>query len=150
MPIPTLLPSGLLPIGFFDCTLDEVSGNYTWSPRRIELWTAFSGFISWMKPQPHISHLYIDGGFTSDKVHPKDIDVVLDLTDSTPEVVLHWLSVFVTQKEKIASDFLVDFWVYHPSMPNDLRKFFQYIRPEEAQARQLKPKDRKGMLRVSL
>lgn len=150
MPIPPLSPNGLLPTGCFDCTLDEVSSHYTWSPRRTELWTGFERFVAWARKGPPVTHIYLDGGFTSDKPHPKDIDVVMDLAGANQQTFLHWLQVFATQRPMLAQDFLVDFWVYHPSMPNDLRAFFQYVRPEEAQARQLKPSDRKGLLRVRL
>lgn len=150
MSIPPLLPCGLLPHGVFDCTLDEVAANYTWSPRRAELWEGFGQFLAWLKPQPAAPHLYLDGGFTGDKQHPKDIDVVLDLATADDDAFRHWLVVFATQRPLIAEQFLVDFWIYHPTMANDLRGFFHYIRPEEAQARGVSPDHRKGLLRIAL
>lgn len=150
MPIPPLPPCGLLPHGVFDCTLADVAATYLWSPHRADLWERFERFLAWVKPQPAVPHLYLDGGFTSDKQHPKDIDVVLDLANVDDATFRHWLVVFATQRTVLAEQFLVDFWVYHPTMANDLRSFFHYIRPEEAQARGLSPNHRKGLLRIAL
>lgn len=150
MPIPPLLPCGLLPRGVFDCTLDEVASAYTWSPRRHEIWGGFGEFLEWLKSHPAVPRLYLDGSFIGDKPHPGDIDVVLDLDGTDQATFGHWLFVFATQREHLKAHFLVDFWVYHPTMPHDLRAFFHYVRPEEAQARGLSAQDRKGLLCITL
>jgi hypothetical protein len=51
-------------------------------------------------------------------------------------------------QEEIKSNFKVDYWFYHPRADKDLRQFFQYVRVEELQQRQLPPNTRKGILRI--
>lgn len=44
----------------------------------------------------------------------------------------------------------MDFWVYMPGAPRDLRAFFEYVKLEEAVIRGMAPEDLKGLLRVAL
>lgn len=91
----------------------------------------------------------MDGGFTSDKATPKDVDIVFDLTGCDNAVIGHWFGVFVTQRHDIKRDHRVDFWIYYPGVTaNDLRAYFEYVRQDEALERGMNPTDLKGLLRV--
>lgn len=150
MPIPSLLPCGLLPHGVYDCSVAEIEQRYAINQHRQNLWDSFKGFLAWLDTQPRVQHMYIDGGFTSDKTTPKDIDVVLDLTGCSDQTSLHWIGIFFQKRSDLESQYKVDFWVKHPVIGNDLVSFFHYVRVEELHARNLPPDTRKGLLRVSL
>jgi hypothetical protein len=93
--------------------------------------------------------ILVDGGFTSDKASPKDVDVVFDLTGSPEATRNHWFWVYGTQYDAIYQDYRVDFWVYAPGAQRDLRKFFEYVKIEDALARGMLPGAKKGLLRIS-
>lgn len=150
MPVPELTPLGVLPAGCHDCTLDEIQAAYCTNEHRTDLWTQFQAFMEWIATQPPPAHIIVDGGFTSDKAAPKDIDVVFDLSGCPQPVVGHWFGVFITGRAELMATHRVDFWVYHPGSGNDLRAFFEYVKPEEAIIRGMEPGDRKGILRIAL
>ena len=94
--------------------------------------------------------MLVDGGFTSDKAAPKDIDVVFDLTSCDDNTKRFWFFQYGTMRDYFETQYRVDFWVYIPGANNDLRAFFEYVKPEEAIVRGMQSTDRKGMLRITL
>jgi hypothetical protein len=146
MPIPDLTQFGVLPNGCYDCTLQEVEARYTGTQQRQELWGKFNQFLAAIANQPKPASCLIDGGFTSDKAAPKDI--VFDLTDCNEVDRNHWFFVFMNGRQAIYATYQVDFWVYYPGAGNDLRAFFEYVKPEEALIRGMSAEDRKGLLRL--
>ncbi|TPI30021.1 hypothetical protein FJW08_15170 [Mesorhizobium sp. B3-2-1] len=98
MPIPDLTQFGVFPIGRHDCTLAEKQARYTGTPQRQELWTSFQEFLISTDNQPRPASCLIDGGFTSDKAAPKDIDVVFDLTGCGDADRNNWFFVCMTQQ----------------------------------------------------
>ena len=149
VPIPELTPHGVLPSGRHSCTLSEIQARYTGNAHRSSLWSAFCRFLKWTNNQPKPSAIIIDGGFTSDKDKPKDIDFVFDLTGRDQICQNHWAFVFLKKRKFLMDSFMVDFWVYFPGAPNDLRSFFEYVKLEEAISRGMQPGDRKGVLVVT-
>lgn len=150
VPIPDLNAFGLLPAGNHDCTCAEVAAAYAGNDARQLLWNKFEAFIAWVEQQPKPITVLLDGSFTGDKPNPADIDVVVDLSDADAAFSEHWLRVFFTQRAWIKQEFSVDFWVYAPGFPNDLRSFFQYVRPDEALTRGMGVGETKGLLRVTI
>lgn len=150
MPIPDLTPFGVLPAGRHDCTLGEIEGAYTATAHRQALWADLQLFLAWLEPQPKPSCILFDGRFTSDKEAPSDVDLVFDLEGCDNATQVHWNRVFFTQRENLKVAFRVDFWVYMPGAPRDLRAFFEYVKLEEAVIRGMAPEDLKGLLRVAL
>ena len=148
--IPDWTKHGVLPTGHHECFLDEIETRFAFNAHRIKLWTSFLRFISRLQSQPNPQTLLIDGGFTSDKTTPSDIDLVLDLSNCAQDVANHWISTWATQQAAIKTQYLVDLWVYCPGFPNDLRSFFEYVRPEESLLRGMGPNERKGLLKVNL
>lgn len=149
VPIPALTPYGVLPAGQHDCTYDEVADVYASNPHRQALWDDFTRFRGWLVGQPNPAFVLLDGGFTSDKAAPKDIDIVFDLTGCDAGVQGHWFRVFFVERAHLQATFRVDFWVYAPGSTNDLRAFFGYVKPEEAILRGMQPGDLKGLLRIA-
>ncbi|WP_445938546.1 DUF6932 family protein [Pseudomonas sp.] len=77
MPIPTFGPSGLLPAGVHDCSLDDIESHFTWNSHRKSLFDRFSLFLN-AELRPVFPHpIYFDGSFVTDKELPDDTDVVL-------------------------------------------------------------------------
>lgn len=150
MPIPGLTEQGVLPPGAFDCTRDEVIENFCGSAHRATLWQRFEAFLGEIDDDRKPTRLLLDGSFTSDKIEPRDIDVVFDLSDCSENVKNHWLLVSMLEQERLKAAYSVDFWVYFSGLPNDLRAFFSYVRPEEALRRGMQPDQRKGLLSLVL
>src|SRR4051794_34665537 len=111
MPIPAFDAHGVLPPGYHLCTLAEVEDRFAMPGQRQMLWEGLTRFIDWSRGNPIPEAAFINGGFTTDKAHPKDIDVVYDLRRMRDNVIAFWSLQFATQRKRILDDFGVDFWV---------------------------------------
>jgi hypothetical protein len=81
--IPTLESNGLLPKGVRECSLDDISAQFTWNDHRTQLFTSFRLFLV-SESQPHFPYpILFDGSLVTYKELPSDTDVVLDLSDAT-------------------------------------------------------------------
>ena len=147
MPIPTLEPNGLLPTGIHDCSLADISQQFTWNDHRSGLFSRFLSFLNTeLKPQfPY--PIYFDGSFVTDKELPDDTDVVLDLSNATDEHKWHALMFMRTHQNRIMEVYRVHFWINFPGS-NDFSAFFQYVGVKTASAKGLNPLHRKGILKV--
>lgn len=157
MAVPNLA-NGVLPRGVHDCTLTEAQsafGHGNPHPRRADLWQGLLTFLQVIQPicGPDKFHtLYIDGSYTTDKEAPNDIDIVLEAALPGSRAVrviqnhglLHILDEVQTQTMYGLHVFV--------AFPNDgpWIKFFQRIKPAEAQQRGMSPQDSRGILRVRL
>lgn len=149
MAIPALTVDGYLPAGEFACNLGEVEAAFGINDHRAELLNKLREFLVWLSDDHDLDLPYfVDGSYTTAKDVPSDIDFVLDLTNATDEQIGSALTLFTFHQAMIKQTFKVDFWFYHPDADKDLRQFFQYVRVEELQRRQLPPDTRKGILRV--
>jgi hypothetical protein len=45
MSIPTLESNGLLPSGIHECSLDDISAQFSWNDHRTQLFTSFRPFL---------------------------------------------------------------------------------------------------------
>jgi len=147
---PSLTNAGICPEGTHDCTLDEIAANLCHNEARQRLWDKFLEFHAWMLTQPVPPSILIDGSFSTDKTVPGDIDVVVDLTGADDATIGFWATQYFNRKQQIGQIYNLDFYIYFPGAPKDLRAFFTYVKVEEAIARGLQPEDRKGLLRVTL
>ena len=151
MPIPSFDQFGLLPHGIYDCTESEIIDRYcAANNNRLIIWDLFKEFIQQPQTFSWPNHIYIDGGFTSNKSVTKDIDVVIDishLNDAEAFGALVWLS---ANKQSIMDAYKVDFWIKHGLIQNDLIDYFQYVKEEDALAKGMPTGSKKGLLRMSL
>ena len=164
MPIPAFTADGILPIGIYDCTLNEIKEEFSVKIKSIErdqLWNNLETFIGEVRNLGFVSVVYIDGGFTTNKPVTGDVDVAIVL----PEKNAMRANLVLAEQIK---NFLNNFDLFHadaktrlkvdvyPNIPpvdpweNDFSKLFQYIGPKDAIRLGLKPKDKKGILRVAL
>jgi hypothetical protein len=79
MPIPALNTDGFLPVGTFDCTLQEIRecfGKFQGSDRRPRLFTRLQELFQAMQRSGLFEALLVDGSFVTAKSAPNDIDLV--------------------------------------------------------------------------
>lgn len=150
MPIPELTETGYLPSGEFHCDLTELRNTFGVNERRTELLAKLDAFLVWLRGTHDLDLPYfVDGSYTTFKAYPSDIDFVIDLTTATNDQIGTALRLFSLHHDEIKQTFEIDFWYFHPDAPKDLKQFFQYVRIEELQQRQLPPETRKGILRIA-
>jgi hypothetical protein len=149
VPIPGFTEHGYLPAGQFHCNLAEVDERFGGNDRRRQLLGNLFRFLAWLRDEHGVDlPYYVDGSYTTAKESPGDIDFVIDISQATRGQIGAVLTLFSLEREKIKKDYCIDFWYYHPDADKDLRGFFQYVRVEELQARQLPMDTRKGILRI--
>lgn len=149
MPIPAFDQNGLLPIGVWDCTLDEIKSVFAWNEPRQRQFANLQRFLEteWY-PLREQCPIYVDGSYVRCKQEPQDIDVVLDITDiENTQALIAALNLRVRHDE-IKSQYEVDIWVRHPMIPNNLVDFFQYLGTKAAADLRMDSKQRKGILRL--
>lgn len=81
MPVPRLRGNGTLPLGVHKATLREVRRAFgQGTARRVELTLALDAFMRRVR-KAGIRRVLIDGSFVTGKQGPRDIDVVVFLTE---------------------------------------------------------------------
>lgn len=81
--IPELNEHGLLPEGIHDCSVPEMTTRFGWNEHRKSLMHSFGAFLEAEMHEVFNYPVYADGSFVTDKEHPEDIDVALDLLTAT-------------------------------------------------------------------
>ena len=93
-------------------------------------------------------------GFITDKIFPEDIDVILQTRAAYgPDAFIAMEPFFAEGIDKIFDRYSVHlhFWCEgFPGGISDFRRFFQYLRPQDAAPRGLKEGAKKGIVRISL
>lgn len=82
MPIPECNENGVLPLGIYDCTLNEIGGRFGKfqnTDHRYQLFQKLLKFLEEVRSTHLINEVIIDGSFVSDKSIPNDIDLILVL-----------------------------------------------------------------------
>lgn len=78
--IPPFSDAGCLPVGVYDCTMDEAAGRFAGfqsSDRRPQLWTRFTEFMREAKACGLVDTVLVDGSFVTATAEPNDIDLAL-------------------------------------------------------------------------
>ena len=145
--IPYLNEHGLLPEGVHNCSVPEMTARFGWNEHRQGLLLSFEAFLRNEVRAVFDHPVYADGSFVTDKEHPEDIDVALDLLAATDAD--KWRGVeFMSERCRIRSRYGVDFWVNLPG-GNDFSAFFQYAGHKMAKFKGLDHHHRKGILRLA-
>ncbi len=154
MALPNFTYHGLLPEGIHDCRLEEMEEMLVTNPQREVLWQRLQTFLERARAMEQFSCAYIDGGFITNKIFPEDIDVILQTRAAySPEAFLAMEPFFAEGIDKIFEKYSVHlhFWCEgFPGGMSDFRRFFQYLRPQDAAPRGLKEGAKKGILRIPL
>lgn len=154
MALPPLDENGFLPVGYHDCSLDDIRETFCYSVGRQALFNLLSRYLdNWGSLGLRVP-VYVDGGFATRKPQePKDIDVVVDITqlDLRDPGVIGAVQRLLDRQAAMQS-FRVDVYPYHNALvaagSNDLRSFFSYVKAPQRLALGLKDDFRKGLLRV--
>ncbi len=149
MPIPALTQEGYLPAGEHLCEFTEFEDTFAHNEHRAVLLAKLRDFLQFLDGEGLALPYYLDGSYSTDKAFPGDIDFVLDCTEASGDQIRAAFLLLTTRQEEFKKVYQVDFWVYFPGAPSDLRKFFQYVRVEEMQAKNMSVGVRKGILRIS-
>lgn len=154
MSLPPFNYHGLLPEGVHDCTLEELESRMVTNAQRVLLCERLKAFLHWVSTTEQFSYAYIDGGFITSKSHPEDIDVILQTRASYgPEAFYAMEPFFADGMDAIFSKYSVHLHFWSEGFPggmSDFRRFFQYLRPQDAAPRGLKEGARKGIVRIRL
>lgn len=79
MPIPSFVkPSGLLPPGDHEATLDEIKDRFCWTYRRRVIYGGLE-FVTDELKSYEVTSIWVDGSFATDKARPQDVDVACDV-----------------------------------------------------------------------
>jgi len=140
-------------LGIHDCNLNEIQAVFVYNARRQAIWQGFIQFYNLLQSVSEIDLIYVDGGFVTDNELPKDIDVVVEYPDMTTFLRLRVIHRFLEDRAYVKDTYKVDMLPCLTQLPagaNDLREYFQYVRPEDALKRGLPAGAKKGILRVSI
>lgn len=80
--IPPLDGDGFLPVGLFECSLEELRerfGRFQRSDRRINLATNLTIYLRELRETGKVAWVCVDGSFVSAKEEPGDIDLIVVL-----------------------------------------------------------------------
>lgn len=147
MPIPELDAHGLLPAGVHDCSLEEMTAKFAWNDHRERMVRSFARFLRNEINDVFDFPVYADGSFVTDKEHPEDIDVVLELLDAGDAQKWQGLMLMLEHQDRIRHQYCVDFWAKLPHS-RDFTAFFQYAGHKTAKFKGLDHKHPKGILRI--
>jgi hypothetical protein len=154
----TILPSfnyhGFLPEGIHRTTLQEMKERFATNRGRESLYERLQNFLDWAVTTGQFSRAYINGGFITNKPDPEDIDVILQTHAAYGPAALTAMEPFFAQGiDSIYEIYSVHlhFWCEgFPGGMSDFRRFFQYLRPQDAAPMGLKEGARKGIVQIEL
>lgn len=152
--LPLLDGHGHLPEGIHDTSLAEIQQRFVTNPVRAELWRRLQDFLQWVISTEQFSHAYIDGGFTTDKESPTDIDVILQTRAGYgPEAFRAMMPFFEMGVNAIHQKYSIHLHFWSEGFPEgmaDFRLFFQYLPPQVGGLPSFKERAKKGIVRISL
>ena len=148
--IPPLDHRGLLPAGVHLGTWKEIKAAFGTDPRREDLIGNAEKLSSTTLAQLHPSPLFLAGSTFSDKGRPNDIEATIKvdpkkLSQAQLVAVLQLQGMHDIIKNAMEVDFYVT--IEQPGA-NDFSLFFQYVGEKTALAKNLQPKDKRGVVEV--
>jgi hypothetical protein len=145
---------GHLPEGVHDTDLEQLRQRFVTNAGRQVLWDGLMTFLERVTATQQFCQAYINGGFITNKAAPEDIDLILQTkAPFGPEAFAAMEPFFAEGLDSIFSRYSVHlhFWCEgFPGGMSDFRRFFQYLKPQDAAPRGLKEGARKGIVRIVL
>jgi hypothetical protein len=152
--IPPFNYHGFLPEGIHKATLVEMGERFATNPNREILHKKLQNFLHWAVTTGQFSRAYVNGGFITSKSDPEDVDVILETRAHYGPAAFTAMEPFFAQGiDSIYEIYSVHlhFWCEgFPGGMSDFRRFFQYLRPQDAAPLGLKEEARKGIVQVEL
>lgn len=144
---------GLLAPGIHVATWADIQHSFCSNTRRELLFASIKNFVlTELVVVPADFKMVVGGSFFSDKDNPADMEMTI-YVEVTPTTLQTCAPVFQLGGEAFhhyaKSQYEVDFYL-SMMMPgcNDFGLFFQYVGPKTAAAKQLHPKDARGVIEV--
>ena len=153
--IPNLNEFGVIPPGIHECTFDEIVERFTNNEHRRALFVGFliyaEKYIDVFFQQGLVTAVLFGGSFITDKEKPKDIDVLLELTQAFGEHVVKQPETMDAFDQKVTG-LKLQVKPWHPNAPKHLDLLPSFMKPREADrvARGMGDTDLKGILRCGL
>ncbi len=151
MPVPILLPNGLLPKGEHECVLSEIKDAFVYNFERETVWKDLLKYLEKIRNFERIKEIYLDGSFTTDILVPGDIDVVVEFDSIIAWVLLHTERPDLFDPELISKDYRLDVYPHAYNLregENDYIETFKSLKVEECRKRNLPPSTLRGILVV--
>ena len=153
-PLPPFNYHGYLPEGVHDTTVEELHARFVFNEPRRALWEKLKPFHVWVVSTGAFACVYIDGGFITNKAEPQDIDLILQTRAPYGPAAFSAMEPFFARgMDAIYADYSVHlhFWCEgFPGGLSDFRRFFQYLRPQDAAPLGLREGAKKGIVRIKL
>jgi hypothetical protein len=142
--------NGHLEPGIHDCTMDELQALTFTNSHRRALGAKLLNFLDWPTGLQGFAHIYIGGGFLSNRPVPSDVDLVLETKGRFGSEAFAAVEPFF----RVGLDHIFEqysihlhFWMEGAPAPLlDYRTFFQQSNPEDPRDFDI---DRKGIVRLS-
>ena len=131
-----------------DASLEEIRerfGQFHGSDRRVQLFAVLEKFAADAKSAALVQAMIVNGSFTTDKVRPSDIDLILVLRehiDLSRDLLPRQYNLVSPKQVKARHGFDVLYATDSPESLDPLVEFFSQVRGQ--------PELRKGMVRVTL
>jgi hypothetical protein len=131
-----------------DASLEEIRerfGQFHGSDRRVQLFAVLEKFAADAKSAALVQAMIVNGSFTTDKVRPSDIDLILVLRehiDLSRDLLPRQYNLVSPKRVKARHGFDVLYATDSPESLDPLVEFFSQVRGQ--------PELRKGMVRVTL
>ena len=149
MPIPAFDRFGLLPGGIHLCTIKEVEVDLTWNDNRRRLTALLQEFIvAELAPRfTVIPPVVLDGSYVTDKNHPSNINLVLELSNLPDDQ--QWAGqMLYQQRPELLQRYQIEMLPAINSLTQDFVDLLQTLRPQVAIEKGLHHSHRKGVLRL--
>lgn len=145
--LPRLNDLGLLPAGVHSCSLAQLRSVFGYNARREYLLERLDQCIRLMKSHGLQGILHIDGSFVTDKDHPGDIEVTLDVTRQPVNMQDKALVFYMRQHTTL--DKIGVHWF--PTLPDNQNfiDYFQYAGEKTAARKRCDPKEPKGIIKLT-
>ncbi len=152
--LPPLTYFGHLPEGVHDTTIDHLKQRFATNVSRTVLWERLQSFLLWVTSTGNFSIAYINGGFITNKADPQDVDVILQTKVPYGSEAFQAMEPFFAKGiDSIYETYSVHLHFWCEGFPGgmiDFRRFFQYLRPQDAAPLGLQESVRKGIVRIQL
>jgi hypothetical protein len=147
--IPAFNDFGLLPPGIHSCSLEQFQHVFAFNVRRQQLFESLTQCLQSMHRESLTGAVLLDGSYATDKQDPSDVEVVLDVRQQERADQDKALVFLVRQHNDLKSTGVDWYLNLEDGGTRDFTMYFQYIGEKTAAVKRCRPKDLKGILRLT-
>ena len=149
--LPQFDQRGLLPPGVYGCTLAQARVIFAYNIRRELLFNALMRTLQLMRQANLTGDVLIDGSFVTDKAHPDDVDVILDVRQQSQNAQGLALLFYINRTDELSKmgvNWFANLTRESGTSKHNFNEFFNSVGAKTAATKQLQPQDKKGTLRL--